>query len=372
MSKINKQKHLNIILPLWIPWGQCADFQKKTIEFLSLKHKCFVYLEGDKKYFPKIENKSNLVLFYPAKSPLPFKLLGKTIDKINHTLFKVYIKLQNINVDIVWIFNPEMKNFYQIFKDATLKLFDLVDFAGLNTMYEGISEANLVFVNSHVLRRFALQVADKKVVLVPQGFDQDTYSRYNTSYLPKNIKRNMVTYIGSINFRFDFPLMHKLIQQNPKCHFNLWGPVQYLDKTQDGMYKTQENINILKSYKNVTFGESDRKGLIKLLKESTVAIIPYNTIMDFNRNCFPMKLLEYFYMGLPVLSTSIEEVGRYPGLTFISNNADDWTNVIKHLQKNDWSTRNKTKSRKIAESHSWKNKLGVIEKEIYRNLSFKT
>jgi hypothetical protein len=101
---------------------------------------------------------------------------------------------------------------------------------------------------------------------------------------------------------------------------------------------------------------------------STVAIIPYNTIMDFNRNCFPMKLLEYFYIGLPVLSTPIEEVGRYPELTFISNNPDDWTNMIKHFQKNSWPIKNKIKSRKIAESHSWKNKLSVIEAEIYRNL----
>lgn len=371
MSNIKNpsKKNLNIILPLWIPWNQCADFQKKTIDHLMKFHKCIVYLDGDKKSFFKIEKKQNLTLFYPMRIPVKFGLLNVLIDKVNHKVFEFFVKFYVGNVTIIWLFNAELKIFFHIFKNAKVKLYDLVDFSGIESMYEGISDANLIFVNSWVLRRFALQVSKKKVVLVPQGFDLDTFSNTKTFASGGGSHRTVISYIGSINFRFDFHLLHDLIKQNKNCDFVFWGPIQYLDKTQDRLYRTEENIKKLKSYKNVTFGQSDRKGLIKILKKSTFGIIPYNTLLDFNRNCFPMKLLEYFYMGLPVLSTTIDEVGRYEGLAFCSNDSSEWTKFINSIRKKSWPVEKRNKQRAVAQSHSWENKLGKIEKEIFKSLS---
>jgi len=363
----NNINNYNIIFPLIIPWNQCADFQKQTINHIKKNNNCFVYLGGDKKLFFKTEKSDNLFMFHPIRNFFNIKIINQIINKINFLIFKLFVKkhlIKDRSIDIVWLFNPELNCFFNLFKEAKIKIYDFVDFANLNDIYLAANNANLVFANSNVLKRFANSVSNKNAILVPQGFDLKTYNSKNSLPSIAPSKNMTISYIGSINFRFDFPLLHELIKKNPNYNFIFWGPIQYLDSNLDKIYAVKENIKKLKQYKNVKFGQSDRKGVIKVLKKTTVGIIPYNAILDFNRNCFPMKLLEYFYMGLPVLSTTIEELNHYKDTIHISNDVKKWIKFLKKIEKNGWPIEKSVLERKIAESHSWKAKINKIEKEI--------
>ena len=354
----------NIVFPLAISWDQCADFQKQTINYIKKKNKCFVYLAGDQKLIFRTKKSKNLFIFYPMRNPFKIKVFDKIINFINISVFKFHIKkLTNNRVDIVWLFNSELNHFFNLFRKTKIKIYDLVDFADLNDLSRTISSANLVFANSTILKKFANSVSNKKITLVPQGFDLKTYNN-NPMVNVAPSKNLTITYIGSINFRFDFLLLHELIKNNQNYNFIFWGPIQYLNHNLDQIYAVEENINKLKQYKNVKFGLSDRKGTMGILKNSSVGIIPYNTMLDFNRNCFPMKLLEYFYMGLPVLSTTIEELNRYKNLIHISNEVEEWTKFLQQITQTGWPIKSAKLERKIAEAHSWSAKIKQIEKEI--------
>jgi hypothetical protein len=168
-------------------------------------------------------------------------------------------------------------------------------------------------------------------------------------------------------------LIFLITKINPKqstTYFIFWGPIEYLNKNLDTIYNLETNINKLKKYKNVQFGHSDRNGVIKVLEKTTIGIIPYNTLLDFNRNCFPMKLFEYFYMGLPVLSTKIEELYRYKNIIKISNDSKEWNKYINKIMRNGWPAQKRIIQRELAKSNSWQKKIKKNEEEIY-NFNYK-
>lgn len=361
----------NIIFPLAIAWNQCADFQKQTVEYIKKRNNCFVYLGADKHLFFRIKKSPNLLLFYPINNFLKFKTFDKLFDKINLSIFNFVIKRQLKNskfIDIIWLFNSELNYFFKIFKDEKIiKIYDLVDFADLRNIFNTTKKANLIFANSNVLYQFAKTISNKKIIKVPQGFDLASFSNDKKLKSLKPSKKITISYIGSINFRFDFPLLHNLIQNNPQHNFIFWGPIEYLNKNLDSMYHLKTNINKFKKYKNVQFGQSDRKGVIKVLEKTTIGIIPYNTLLDFNRNCYPMKLFEYFYMGLPVLSTGIEELYQYQNKNIIkiSNNSRVWNKYINQIMNNGWPAQKRITQRKLAENNSWQEKIKKIEEGIH-------
>ncbi len=365
MKKKNNSKLNVILLPLLLPWSRCADFQKQTINLLKEKNFCYIYLNGDKKRIFKIKKTKNLLLFYPIKNIFYMEIFNSFFDQLNKLIFKTLIKLISFkkNIDILWIFNSELNSFFDYFDNAKIKIYDLLDSAKIVDVQKSIDKADKVFANSHTLKKIAESVSDKKIILVPQGFDHETYKNESLVKIRKN-KQTTITYIGSINFRMDFKLIEKVVLENPKCKFVFWGPIEYLDKNMDQAYRLNENIKKLKSYKNTEFGKSDRKELIKLLKKTSIGIIPYNTSIDFNRNCFPMKLMEYMFMGIPVLSTKIEELNFYSELATSSDNVDDWSKFIKKVNKDKWPLKKQELGRKIAKQHSWKNKIRAIENEI--------
>jgi hypothetical protein len=373
MSKKNnyltKISGYNIIFPLAIPWNQCADFQKQTVEYIKKKNRCFVYLGSDKKPLIKFKKKHNLFLFFPMSNFLRIKFFNKFFDKMNLIIFNLLVKLSlknNDAIDIIWLFNSELNNFFNLFKkQVKIKIYDLVDFADLNNIFDTTKKADLIFANSNVLFQFADTISNKKVVRVPQGFDLKSFNNDKKLKSIKPSKKITISYIGSINFRFDFRLIHKLIEKNPQHNFIFWGPIEYLDKNLDTIYNFKTNIKILRKYKNVQFGQSDRKGVIKLLEKTTIGIIPYNTLLDFNRNSFPMKLFEYFYMGLPVISTGIEELFQYKKIMEVSNNYEKWNKFINQIENNGWPAEKRKIERKFAEANSWQEKINKIEKEIY-------
>ncbi len=364
----------NIIFPLAIAWNQCADFQKQTVEHIKKRNNCFVYLGADKSFFFKIKKSHNLLLFYPLTNFLKLKIFDKLFDQINLLFFNFVVKWQLKNtkcINIIWLFNSELNYFFKIFKDEKiLKIYDFVDFADLKNIFNTTKKSNLIFANSTILYQFAKTISNNKVVLVPQGFDLKSFSNDKKLKPIEPSTKITISYIGSINFRLDFPLLQKLIQNNPQHNFIFWGPIEYLNKNLDTIYNLETNINKLKKYKNVQFGHSDRNGVIKVLEKTTIGIIPYNTLLDFNRNCFPMKLFEYFYMGLPVLSTKIEELYRYKNIIKISNDSKEWNKYINKIMRNGWPAQKRIIQRELAKSNSWQKKIKKIEEEIY-NFNYK-
>ena len=84
-----------------------------------------------------------------------------------------------------------------------------------------------------------------------------------------------------------------------------------------------------------------------------------------------MKLMEYFYMGKPVITTNIEEAYRYNGLVRIASTANEFANQIIQIQRFGWDKKIQIQERRRARENSWKNKFEAISDALEREFSLR-
>ena len=73
-----------------------------------------------------------------------------------------------------------------------------------------------------------------------------------------------------------------------------------------------------------------------------------------------MKLFEYFAVGKPVLSTTIEELKNFPQLVFISDKPKEWKTNIDNIFSKPWPLKLQNLEKTLAKQNSWENKVSQI------------
>ena len=88
--------------------------------------------------------------------------------------------------------------------------------------------------------------------------------------------------------------------------------------------------------------------------------------MVFNSYCYPMKIFEYFYLGVPVISSGILELKekRFDGLMSIAADYKSWENSIKKLLENKIPGKKQRQQRELAIKNNWQNKIQKIAKAL--------
>ena len=174
--------------------------------------------------------------------------------------------------------------------------------------------------------------------------------------------------MGGLNDRIDYQLLEKLIKNNQRWHFVLWGPIQ--DSLLMNKSHIKKAIYSILSLPNVTHSWSlNKKEIPSIIQQFDIGIIPYNASLEFNRYSYPLKAFEYFYMGKPVISTPIHELERFPDLIIINKSYEEWEKTIKKLLSKPWPIKYQKLQRKIAEDNAWENKLEKICRLIERKSS---
>jgi len=112
------------------------------------------------------------------------------------------------------------------------------------------------------------------------------------------------------------------------------------------------------AYKLPWLGKNE---IFKLLENSAIGFMPYDTRIKHNLHCVPLKLFEYFQVGIPVVSTELLNLKRFEPLLSMSENTEE---LICHLrnsldEKLDSPLRKKRKL--VGESHSTKNQSNLIK-----------
>jgi hypothetical protein len=333
------------------------------------------YLE--KRKFPLFIKKysKNIYLFYPTLL-IPFRRFGKITnlnEKLSVFLLKIFVKFLEIknhfSKKVLWIFDPHLYPLSQIFGSDYFLLYDCVDFFSGTAKTEEVKKllvkyeheltkkANLVTANSTVLQNH-LQKIRKDIHLVPQGFRVNSFKKLSNN-IPKinRAGRPLIGYLGAVNYRIDFNLLYKLATNNPKWDFAVWGPIlekDLLTAAQKGLLKKLIDLP------NVIRGESDKTSILGIIKQFDIGIIPYNSSIDFNKYCYPMKLFEYFYLGKPVVSTPIVELKRFPKFVKIGSNYEEWQKNINSILNKSWPHSNITEERILANNNSWEKKVAKI------------
>lgn len=377
-----------IVIPFDLPWEHTADYAHQTARELAKGHTVICYMQKDaqsvKEYIRHhahslfwVNHVHNMYLYYPLYL-LPFRrfqfieLLNSSMNVfIMRTLIWIKFSTKAFYKKILWIFYPEYVWMIPIFGNSYESVYDCVDYHIGSSPYKKrrelvrrwehalIQQCTYFFVNSHVL----FDIHKKKradISLVPQGFRLDVFKDGRQREKQTITTKPIIGYVGGINFRLDYSLLLQLISKTPEYLYCFVGPIQENDKIFfDAHIKAK--LDRLFLLPNVQHVEAlAKEEMPAIISSFDVAIIPYDAKQEFNSFCYPMKLFEYFYMGKPVVSTSIKELKRFPKFIKFGDSVEEWEKNIREFLSKSWPESYKSEQRRLAIKNSWENKVDTI------------
>ena len=199
----------------------------------------------------------------------------------------------------------------------------------------------------------------KNIYLIPNGVDYEHFSRvlYSTNPVPQDLAdlpRPIIGFSGCMDHRLDVNLLAKLAKRFSNGSIVLVGPkytgVGELEHLSNVHYLGMKTIEALPSY----------------LAAFDVCLIPYK-ITDYTKALSPLKLLEYFSLGKPVVTTPIPSCIIYSDILYVGEDHESFfVQVDSALAENDAQLRELRM--KVANENTWDNRvLFILEKiaEIY-------
>jgi len=387
---------LLIIIPFNLPWNWSTDYTNQTAFELAKRGNvvvCYMWAEKysfkeylKKRKFPIFIKRysKNIYLFYPTLI-IPFrrfKHVEGLNEKISMLLLKIFVEILTISTKaykrILWIFDPKLYPLTQHFNNKYYLIYDCVDYYLSTYRSESqrkmliknekrlVKKADQVCANSSVLQKHLRKIV-ANVSLVPQGFRIENFKNANKAKTD-NIKkkdRPLIGYLGAVNHRIDYRLLYNLASKNPDWDFVVWGPILEEDLVSVDKKKYRSKLFKLP---NIITGQSTKDKVPGIIKQFNIGMIPYDSKMDFNKYCYPMKLFEYFYLGKPVISTEIEELHRFKNLVKISDDYREWQDIIKKLLIQKWPNKYKLEQMRLCRENSWESKISIILESVSEDM----
>lgn len=363
-----------VLLPFSLPWDWSADYEKQTALKLAQRgYKVVVYLNTEASFFIK-KNKSSFpsiknLYFFKPKYILPFKRF-KFIERVNQFINLKYIQWKYCHNKkiIFWFINPKFHIFIKMLPFSKT-IFDCVEYySSLDKSLDqiikrsvkySIKQSDYFLVDSVTLEN---KFSRYSPIVVPQGFDdgvviENNKSLKDTVKIPKG--KPIIGYIGGINYRLDYPLLFNLIKKNPNWNFVFIGETQFY-KSEDRLISTEFWIKKLKTLNNFyLISKMPRKKLVKYMNYFSVGIVPYNTKIDFNYYSRAMKIYDYFYLDIPVVSTPILESIRLKNFIYTANNSKLFGQKIKESMENKLNIK-KTDLMTMLKNNTWEQKVNAV------------
>jgi len=260
------------------------------------------------------------------------------ITREQQILVKKFFADFSIGDYIAWFYTPMALSIYESVPRAKLVVYDCMDElsafknapAGISQMESLLLEkADLVFTGGYSLYE-AKQHQHPAVFPFPSSIDKAHFSKARLDTIPPtdqvNIPRPRIGFFGVIDERFDIDLLKNTAELKPGWQFVIIGPTVKIDPAS---LPKASNIHYL--------GSKSYEELPAYLAGWDVAMIPFAR-NESTRYISPTKTPEYLAGGVPVVSTSIQDVVTPYGKEKLVYIADDPEEFIKGVE---WSLSNK-------------------------------
>ena len=143
-------------------------------------------------------------------------------------------------------------------------------------------------------------------------------------YILRDIGRPLIGYVGAINNKVDFGLLLHVFSARPEWRLVLVG------FEGPGSWKESSAYRDLRALPNVRFlGPLPIQRVAAVMAGLDVGVIPYSLSGWARYSESPLKLYQYWAMGVPVVCTPLPNLEPVPGALEIGRTPEDWATGIE-------------------------------------------
>jgi glycosyltransferase involved in cell wall biosynthesis len=304
----------------------------------------------------------NLFILDPLQ--IPYNQV-KLVREINKRLVIRMLNKFNRNrplsqrvVITTWPFVGNLIGFLKEVISIYYRVDDFSEYPGVNKNYiircerELMDKVDLIAASAKKLMPDS--VKGRRIKYLPHGVEYDHFAlkrKGANSLVPlEKIPRPRIGFLGFINSWVDLELVLAIAIKYPNWSFVFIGP-------------SQVPTSSLPKAKNMHFlGPISYDEVPLYAGHFDVGLIPFK-INTLTESVNPLKLMEYFAMGLPVVSTPLPEVLKYQDYAMIAPDAKTFGAAIQAAIELD-SDEKKRSRQNLAKTHSWKSRSDQLRKWI--------
>jgi hypothetical protein len=149
------------------------------------------------------------------------------------------------------------------------------------------------------------------------------------------LARPRLGYLGPIYARLNLPMLQTVLTSHPEWQFLCFGDTRTLPLP---------NVHSLSWQK-----PSELNGY---LSSFDAGVMPYDCFNEKNLHCAPLKLLDYFLAGLPVVSTPTIPLWEFKELLYFGDTATEFADAVEAALAEPANSPKRERRVEVARSHS--------------------
>ncbi len=207
--------------------------------------------------------------------------------------------------------------------------------------------------------QYELIALSDRTIVIPKGvfhklrarFGEKVYSIPQSIHLPPavmqqndswseppalaRVSRPRLGYLGPLFGRVNLPVLHEVLMANPDWQFVCFGGAGALrvDNAHD-------------------MGWMEPAMLSPYVASFDVGVMPYDCFNERNLHCSPLKLLDYFLAGIPVVSTPVIPLWEYSDLIYFGETPTEFGDAIRNALEEPRTSPKRGQRMEVARSHS--------------------
>ena len=302
-------------------------------------------------------NESDSPITYLTPKSIPWFI--PTIRKINGSLGKrflnwIFKEYQIQNAILISTFPCTVDAFQRVHSETT-QIYYCVDewseYPGLHSARWSQMEQEMLacvdgaaFTSRDLMQRKCDRV--KQSLYLPHGVDFEHFSGSQRELAPvaefETLRRPIVGFFGTMDIWVDLECIAVLAKRFPQCSFVVIG-------------RSLVPLTVLEGINNVHLvGPVPYAELPRYTKYWDVGLIPF-VYNDLTKAVNPLKLMEYFAVGVPVISTKLPDILDVPGPLYFADDHQQFGDCLDEVLSQDRDTL-RSNAQDVAKKNSWKSR----------------
>jgi len=226
---------------------------------------------------------------------------------------------------------------------------DFIKYPGFNAQHwetmeqEFFATVDGVIFSSRDLQQNKKRPESLPSLYLPHGVDYEHFSGATTEKVPiaalEKLKKPIIGFFGTMDFWSDLPAIAYLAKRFPQCSFAVVGRAVVPMTPLEGI----ENVHL--------FGQVPYSELPQYARYFDVGLIPYIR-HDYLKAVNPLKLREYYAIGLPVIATRVPDIADMPGPLYFADTHEEYGDHLETILNSDLSELRR-QAQEIAKKNSW-------------------